>query len=408
MNILSEKEQDSLLSKSLKKIKEQIYFINNTISQNKLRQCLKESFILLNELRTNNLTPGRYYTLYMSIFDIMLNIKNFFAEEISKGRALIELYDKVQQAKYAIPRIYLMIIVGSIYMEKVPKSVHVILFDLLGVVKQVQNPVKGLFIRNYLLKMVKDKLPDKGNIYEKEGGTFEDSVKFLIQNIEEMTLLWVRLLIGVEGIEKKKREIERDELKILIGESMYKLSSLESLNKEIYEEQILPKLLKVIIDSKDALSQQYLMECIIHSFPNSYNIKCIEQILDTMTQLEEGVDIGVLFINLMDKIGQYFGDVIANNNNKDKDSSADESFDLKDIIKSAKDIYPVLLDNFEVIMNSNINKEIKEENDKKKNISNMPLLNLLDLICSFFIFFIKCSTNEQRSNAVIKIINYTI
>ena len=408
MNILSEKEQDSLLSKSLKKIKEQIYFINNTISQNKLRQCLKESFILLNELRTNNLTPGRYYTLYMSIFDIMLNIKNFFAEEISKGRALIELYDKVQQAKYAIPRIYLMIIVGSIYMEKVPKSVHVILFDLLGVVKQVQNPVKGLFIRNYLLKMVKDKLPDKGNIYEKEGGTFEDSVKFLIQNIEEMTLLWVRLLIGVEGIEKKKREIERDELKILIGESMYKLSSLESLNKEIYEEQILPKLLKVIIDSKDALSQQYLMECIIHSFPNSYNIKCIEQILDTMTQLEEGVDIGVLFINLMDKIGQYFGDVIANNNNKDKDSSADESFDLKDIIKSAKDIYPVLLDNFEVIMNSNINKEIKEENDKKKNISNMPLLNLLDLICSFLKFSIKCSPNEQRSNAVIKIINYTI
>ena len=61
MNILSEKEQDNLLSKSLKKIKEQTYFINNTISQNKLRQCLKESYILLNELRINNLTPKRYY-----------------------------------------------------------------------------------------------------------------------------------------------------------------------------------------------------------------------------------------------------------------------------------------------------------------------------------------------------------
>ena len=205
MNILSESEQDNLLSKSLKKIKEQTYFINNTISQNKLRQCLKESYILLSELRINNLTPKRYYNLYISVFDVMLNIKNYITEEISKGRLLIDLYDKVQQAKYVIPRLYLMITVGSIYMEKIPKSVHVILFDLLGVVKQVQNPIKGLFVRNYLLKMIKDKLPDKNNIYEKEGGTFEDSLKFLIQNMEEMNLLWVRLLIGVEGNDKKLR-----------------------------------------------------------------------------------------------------------------------------------------------------------------------------------------------------------
>ena len=303
MNIISDKEQDNILSKSLKKIKAQTYKVNNTISQNNLRQCLKETYILLNELRINTLTPKRYYNLYISIFDIMLTLKNYFFEEVSRGKILIDLYDKVQQAKNVIPRIYLMITVGSIYMEKVPKSVHVILFDLLGVVKQVQNPIKGLFVRNYLLKMVKDKLPDKNSIYEKQGGTFEDSLKFLIQNLEEMNLLWIRLLIGVDANNKKQREKERDELKILIGESINKLSSLESLTKEIYEDQILPKLLKIIIDSKDILSQQYLMECIIHSFPDSYNIKSIEQILDTMTQLKQGVDICNLFINLMDKIG---------------------------------------------------------------------------------------------------------
>ena len=395
MNILSEKEQDNLLSKSLKKIKEQTYFINNTISQNKLRQCLKESYILLNELRINNLTPKRYYNLYISVFDQMLNIKNYLTEETSKGRLLIDLYDKVQQAKNVIPRIYLMITVGSIYMEKIPKSVHVILFDLLGVIKQVQNPIKGLFARNYLLKMIKDKLPDKDNIYEKEGGTFEDSLKFLIQNMEEMNLLWCRLLIGVEGNEKKLREKEREELKILIGESINKLSSLESLTKEIYEEQILPKLLKIIIDSKDILSQQYLMECIIHSFPNSYNIKCIEQILETMTQLKDGVDICALFINLMDKIGQYFGNY-GNN------------LDLNDIFESAKNVYPVLLQNFEIIINSNINKENNEVNNKKNNnISNMPLFKLLELICSFLKFSIKCSPEEEKNNVVNKIMYNT-
>ena len=394
MNILSESEQDNLLSKSLKKIKEQTYFINNTISQNKLRQCLKESYILLSELRINNLTPKRYYNLYISVFDVMLNIKNYITEEISKGRLLIDLYDKVQQAKFVIPRLYLMITVGSIYMEKIPKSVHVILFDLLGVVKQVQNPIKGLFVRNYLLKMIKDKLPDKNNIYEKEGGTFEDSLKFLIQNMEEMNLLWVRLLIGVEGNDKKLRLKERDELKILIGESINKLSSLESLTKEIYEEQILPKLLKIILDSKDILSQQYLMECIIHSFPNSYNIKCIEQILETMTKLQEGVDICSLFITLMDKFGQYFGDF-------------DNNLDLNDIIESAKNVYPALLQNFEVIINSNINKEEGNQNNKNK-ISDIPLSKLLELISSFLKFSIKCSPEEQKYNSVNKILFNTI
>ena len=395
MNVLSEKEQDSLLSKSLKKIKEQTYFINNTISQNKLRQCLQESYILLNELRINNLTPRRYYNLYISVFDVMLNIKNYMSEEVSRGRILIDLYDKVQQAKYVIPRIYLMITVGSIYMEKVPKSVHVILFDLLGVVKQVQNPVKGLFIRNYLLKMIKDKLPDKDNIYEKEGGTFEDSLKFLIQNMEEMNLLWVRLLIGVDGNDKKQREKEREELKILIGESINKLSSLESLTKEIYEEQILPKLLKIILDSKDVLCQQYLIECILHSFPNNYNIKCIEQILETMTKLEDGVDICELFINMMDKIGNYFGD------NTDKN-------DLNDILETAKNVYPALLENFEVIINTYINKEEKNEdiNNKKNDINKMPLSKLLELINSFLKFSLKCSPEEQKNNSVDKIISY--
>ena len=401
MNIISEKEQEIIVSKSLKKIKAQSYLINNAISQNKLRQCLKETYILLNELRTNSLTPKRYYSLYISVFDIMLNIKNYFAEEVSRGRILIDLYDKVQQAKFAIPRIYLMITVGSIYMEKVPKSVRVILFDLLGVVKQVQNPIKGLFVRNYLLKMIKDKLPDKNNIYEKEGGgNFEDSLKFLIQNLEEMNLLWVRLLFGVDSINKKQREKERDELKILIGESINKLSSLESLTKEIYEEQILPKLLKIIIDSKDILSQQYLMECIIHSFPDSYNIKCIEQILDTMTQLKPGVDICNLFINLMEKIGRFFGNEKNDNNN------------LNDIIETAKNIYPVLLSNFEVILNKNIEKENlnlnENKQDKINDINNIPLIILLNLICSFLKFSLKCSPEEQRNISINKILSFTV
>ena len=72
-----------------------------------------------------------------------------------------------------------MITAGSIYIERVPRSTRIIIYDMLGLVKAVQNPIKGLFLRNYLLKMIKDKLPDKDNIYLREGANFEDSIKFI-------------------------------------------------------------------------------------------------------------------------------------------------------------------------------------------------------------------------------------
>ena len=415
---IPEAEQEKILVKSLKKIKEQTYFINSAVDKNNLRQCLRESYILLSELRTNYLTPRKYYHLYISAFDVMLSIKNFMAEEIGRGRRLIDLYDSVQQAKHVIPRLYLMITAGTIYMEKVPRSVHVILFDMLGIVKKAQNPIKGLFVRNYLLKLTKDKLPDRDNVYVREGGTFEDTLKFLLQNMEEMNRLWIRLLVGVSEQEKIERQKEREELKILVGESISRLSSLESLTLDIYEQQILPKMLKIIIDSKDSLSQQYLMECIIHCFPNSYNIKCMEMILETMTKLVDGVDISVLFMSLMAKIGKYFGD-----NLNDQNSNYNNT-ELREILISARNVYPVLLNNFEIIINANINNENKEnnvENDKEKdkddnkedknkkhNISNISLIKLLELINSFMNFSINCSPLEQKFDAINKILASTV
>ena len=51
-----------------------------------------------------------------------------------------------------------------------------------------------------------------------------------------------------------------------------KLVLFSDLNLDIYEQNVLPKLLNIIINSKDKLSQEYLMECIIHAFPDSGHI----------------------------------------------------------------------------------------------------------------------------------------
>ena len=330
----------------------------------------------------------------MSVVDVMLTLKNYMLEEISRGRRLIDLYDDVQQAQHVIPRLYLMITAGSIYIERVPRSTRIIMYDLLGLVKAVQNPIKGLFLRNYLLKMLKDKLPDKDNVYLREGANFEDSIKFIIANMEEMNRLWIRLSGGVHGPEKVKRDKEREELKVLIGESMTKLSSLENLNMEIYEEIVLPKLLNIILNSKDQLSQQYLMECIIHAFPDSYNVKCIESLLEATSNLEEGVDIGIIFVSLMQKLGNYFGrfnksDYNENENNNDKK-----------IFETAQNIYPALLKNFKGYMNQNLNnKEINSPEDLNK---------LFNLISSFIKFSIQCAPKEQKFASINNIFALTL
>ena len=333
---------------------------------------------MLNELRTSYLTPKNYYHLFTAAFDEMQLVINFFQEEITRGRKVRDVYDSVQQAINLIPRMYLMIAAGSLVMENEPKSSGEIIFDLLGMVKGVQNPIRGLFVRYFLLKIIKDKLPDKDNVYLKEGGNFDDTLKFIIQNMDEMNRLWIRLGTDVLGSEKILRDKERNELKILVGESINRLSSLDGLTLELYEKDVLPKLIQIILESNDPLSQQYLMECIIHAFSDSYNIKCIELILDTTSRLTPGVDIKGLFINLMEKLAKFITD----------NSGDDISEEDKKLIQNAQNVYPILLQYFDRLQKETI--MLGE---------NMDIIKLLDLNISFMKFSIKCKDTDVLLSA---------
>ena len=366
---VSEEDQEKVLDRCLKKIKAKSFYIHTAIEKNNLRQCLKDTYSMLSELRTGSLTPKNYYHLFTAIFDEMMVVENFFKEEIERGRKPRDLYDSVQQALFLIPRLYLMISAGSILMEKEPKCASEIIFDLLGMIKGVQNPIRGLFVRYYLLKRIKDKLPDKDNIYIQEGGSMDDTFKLLLQNMDEMNRLWIRLSTDSQGNEKLLRDKERTELKILVGESLNRLSLLDGLTIEIYEKEVLPKLIETIIESNDALSQQYIMECIIHAFPDSYNIKCIEMILNACSKLNSYVDIKGLFINLMEKLAKFVTD----------NSGESASEEDKELVKSAIAVYPIMLQYFDRLQNESYMLGF-----------NMDVLKLLDLNTAFMKFSIKC------------------
>ena len=60
------------------------------------------------------------------------------------------------------------------------------------------------------------------------------------------------------------REQERRDLKQLVGANLYALSSLENLHVDMYKNKVLPIILAQVVNSRDALAQEYLMEVIIH------------------------------------------------------------------------------------------------------------------------------------------------
>lgn len=63
--------------------------------------------------------------------------------------------------------------------------------------------------------------------------------------------------------DKKKREKERQELRILVGTNLVRLSQLQGVDSHEYKEHILPRILEQVTNCKDTIAQSYLMDCII-------------------------------------------------------------------------------------------------------------------------------------------------
>lgn len=57
---------------------------------------------------------------------------------------------------------YLLITVGVVYVRSFPQSRKDILKDLVEMCRGVQHPLRGLFLRNYLLQCTRNILPDDG------------------------------------------------------------------------------------------------------------------------------------------------------------------------------------------------------------------------------------------------------
>src|SRR6267154_1877382 len=103
-------------------------------------------------------------------------------------------------------------------------------------------------------------------------GNLQDSISFVLTNFIEMNKLWVRLQHQGHSRDREKREMERRDLRILVGTNLVRLSQLDGVDLEMYQNSILPAILEQVVNCKDVIAQEYLMEVVIQVRPDSLTL----------------------------------------------------------------------------------------------------------------------------------------
>ncbi|KAL4440093.1 hypothetical protein ABPG75_003094 [Micractinium tetrahymenae] len=300
-------EQKAWLKDASNAVKRHGFYLRKAIDDDNMKEALRYSAALLGELRTSLLSPQKYYELYMQACDELRNLEVFFREEAAKGRSHAELYDLVQHAGNIVPRLYLLCTAGACYIRgPAGAPAKLILRDVVEMCKGVQHPTRGLFLRAYLVQVMRGLLPDTGSQYEgEEGGNVIDAIEFLLVNFTEMNKLWVRMQHQGSARDREKRERERQQLADLVGKNLTYLSQLDGLTFQLYRDIVLPRVLEQVVSCRDDIAQQYLMQCIIMVFPDEFHLGTLQSLLGTLPQLQPGVRVHTVLSLLMDRLANY-------------------------------------------------------------------------------------------------------
>ncbi|KAJ9194122.1 hypothetical protein DTO164E3_7550 [Paecilomyces variotii] len=294
-------EQSRLLEEALGVVRQQSHMMRKCLeTPGKLMDALKCGSTLVSELRTPSLGPKQYYELYMAVFDALRHLSVYLRESHPVNH-LADLYELVQYAGNIIPRLYLMITVGTVYMSVEDAPVKEIMKDMMEMSRGVQHPIRGLFLRYYLSGQARDHLPTGSG--DGPEGNLQDSINFILTNFVEMNKLWVRLQHQGPSREREQRTQERRELELLVGSNIVRLSQLVDL--ETYKSVILQPLLEQVVQCRDVLAQEYLLEVITKVFPDEYHLHTLDLMLSAIARLNPHVDMKKIVIGLMDRLSSY-------------------------------------------------------------------------------------------------------
>lgn len=311
-----QQEQEKWLCDSLETVKEVEAEMKLYIRRREQRNVWNAAAKMLAEMRTDVLAPQYYYELYLKVFDVLQVLHQFVEDEYREGCSLEEMYDVVQHTGSIVPRLYLLITVGSVAIKSGEQPAVEIMRDLVEMCKGVQHPTRGMFLRHYLLTVTKNRLPGEGGYAgskstEGGGGTVDETIELLLQNFKEMNWLWIRMDLkgqqrtGDQQRTQQRARRDRKELCVLVGMNIVRLAQLDGVERETYQTSILPRLLQIIVGYRESLAQQYLFEVVVQVFPDEFHLFSLEQLLAALGQLQSKVDVSAILSALLQRLGKY-------------------------------------------------------------------------------------------------------
>lgn len=208
-----------------------------------------------------------------------------------------------------------MITVGTVYMSMPDAPVKEIMKDMMEMCRGVQHPVRGLFLRYYLSQGAREYLPV--GITDGPAGCLEDSINFVVTNFIEMNKLWVRLQHQGHSRERDKRTQERKELQIVVGSNLVRLSQLEAIDKEYYRKSILPAILEQVVQCRDVIAQEYLLDVVTQVFPDEFHLHTLDLFLNATAELNHKTNVKTILLTLMHRLADFSIREAENNNNQD-------------------------------------------------------------------------------------------
>ena len=374
-------KETQLINSIYSKIKQISELLKISIEKKITRQVLKCSSEILSQLKTEILPLKSYNQLFKSIFDYILQIQSYFRNGIKNGRNSLDLYNAVQQCVSALPRAYLQIIVGSIILENNSLDKKEILKDLLEACNNIKHPIKGLFLRYFLIKILNNYFTD---------------IELLMENFREMNKLWINIK-KLKNISNKNIKIYKNDLKVLMEENITKINYVlnENHNEDkeiIFKEKILIPILSIVKTCKDEESKEFILICLIQTFNEEYNIKYINEIINTIVEIKENIDIKIILNDIMKKLTKY--------NGREK---------IKEI--KMNNIFIKINECIMAFINKKLEKinEIKSEKEKNINldINDKELISLIGTQHSF-IKFLTNFCNFENKKEILDILNDNI
>lgn len=320
--------------------------LRRALDADKLDDAVRIAADIAAELRSPaaaELSPRSYYDVYLAVASELRLLEIYVSELARRGAPVLTLYERVQETPLVLPRLYLLITAGSVYVKSMQAPARDVLRDLVEMCAGVQHPQRGLFLRAFLSQMMKDKLPDINNQFgagamggdsarvtdvgsgsvlasdddqvsgidsavgtsEERMGDVRDSIDFILRNFTEMNRLWVRMQHDCAPNDISRRQRERSELRLLVGSNISTLARLEGVDLPMYKTTVLPAVLDQIISCHDAMAQEYLADCVAQVFPDDFQLATLHQFLTMCGQLVPGVNLKVILVSVVDRLTRY-------------------------------------------------------------------------------------------------------